>query len=371
MKEEEYLKYCNFINKVLYELLTIDDYEVVLASLGIYKVGNRNGEYISFKSGCHNIDTDSCKANLKLYIESKYFYCFSECCCSYSLLSLVEKRFKLIGQQKSNVACMKYICEQVGIPFDFNVKQIESKNTSQWKHILSKYKSKIQDDNIKSYDNSILNRFDKCHHTDWIDYGISEDTMDKYEIMWYNYRNEIVIPCRSPDGRLIGIRGRNMNPNLNWKYMPITVLDGTEYKFPTGEYFYGANFNSEAIKRNKICWIVESEKSVLKADTWFGSNNVTLGLYGSALTQRKLNYLISLNIDKVVIMLDSDYHNVGDEEYYAFEDKVMKMYDMLKPYFKVYVCYNNQGYDGYKYSPFDFTREQFNILYKEKELISE
>ena len=43
---------------------------------------------------------------------------------------------------------------------------------------------------------------------------------------------------------------------------------------------------------------------------------------------------------KVILMMDSDFHSKEDEEYKLFVDKMNKLIDKLKPYFKVELCYN-------------------------------
>ena len=140
---------------------------------------------------------------------------------------------------------------------------------------------------------------------------------------------------------MIGIRIRNMNPNSNIKYKPLKTLDGTLYAFPTEYYLYGENFNLERIKKRKEVWLVEAEKSVLKSEVWFEDNNVALGLYGLYLTPQKLKTILSTGANVAVIMIDSDFYEIGDEYYEAFEKNVMKIAQQLKPYMQVFVCYNN------------------------------
>ncbi|MBQ0089342.1 MAG: hypothetical protein KBT27_08415, partial [Prevotellaceae bacterium] len=81
------------------------------------------------------------------------------------------------------------------------------------------------------------------------------------------------------------------------------------------------------------------------------------------------DYLVDLGVNEAVIMIDSDFHKVGDEEYNKFEQNVFKIASQLKNFMKVSVCYNNQDYEGYKFAPCDFTREQFDIMYKEREVV--
>ena len=68
-------------------------------------------------------------------------------------------------------------------------------------------------------------------------------------------------------------------------------------------------------------------------------------------------------------MLDSDFQNIGDQDYGMFVERVDKMAKVLKPYFNVEVVYNNIGLDGYKCSPFDFSREDFDRLYENREVL--
>ena len=108
-KERE--QFSNFINEVLYEKLTIQDYYNIMRKLGAENRGDR------FRTICHNVDGGG--FNLAFNEEDRYFTCFSECGCSYSLLSLVKKRRELLGEPCSTYQSMKWICEQVGITFNF------------------------------------------------------------------------------------------------------------------------------------------------------------------------------------------------------------------------------------------------------------
>jgi len=147
------------------------------------------------------------------------------------------------------------------------------------------------------------------------------------------------------------------------------LLNGKYFNFPTNAVFYGINQNIEAIKRKKTVWLVEGEKSVLKFNTWFGKNNLSLAMYGSNFSKQRREYLLKLGVKSVIIMIDSDFEQYGDKNYQLFEKKVFKIVDMLKGFFEISVCYNNQGYDGYKFAPCDFSKEQFKILYKNREII--
>ena len=375
MTEQEYEAFKEFINKVLYEQMTEDDYYIVMRRLGVNHRGNR------FQSCCHHSNPNEGGYNLAFNPISKSFMCFSQCSCSYSLLSLVKKHKELVDGKCSTWSAMKFICDQVNIPFNFKeeVKQVNT-NIYKWQNSLLKYtKNKNKNIELRVYNKKILNYFPKIYHTDWIDYGISEEVLDKYNIGWYNYKQQITIPCYRQNGDLIGIRVRNMNPEIDIKYIPLQLLDGTEFNFPTNEVFYGENFNWTNVQRTKSVILVESEKTVMKYESWYGAkNNICLGLYGSVLSNAKLKKLLSWNCETFYICLDSDFESIeysnNDEKitsYEKFEKKVMNIYNKLKPYAKsIYVIYNNLGFENcYKYSITDYTREQFEKIWNNKEKI--
>ena len=373
MTEQEYEAFKNFIHELLYERMTLDDYEIIMRRLGANKRGDR------YNTICHNINGGG--YNLAFNKETRSFCCFSECSCSYSLLSLIKKRRELLGETCSTYQSLNWLCNELGIEFNFKeeVKQVNT-NIYKWQNSLLKYtKNKNKNIEVRVYNKKILNYFPKIYHTDWIDYGISEEVLDKYNIGWYNYKQQITIPCYRQNGDLIGIRIRNMNPEIDIKYIPLQLLDGTEFNFPTNEVFYGENFNWTNVQRTKSVILVESEKTVMKYESWYGAkNNICLGLYGSVLSNAKLKKLLSWNCETFYICLDSDFESIeysnNDEKitsYEKFEKKVMNIYNKLRPYAKsVYVIYNNLGFENcYKYSITDYTREQIEKLWNNKEKI--
>ena len=373
MTEQEYEAFKNFIHELLYKRMTLDDYEIIMRRLSANKRGDR------YNTICHNINGGG--YNLAFNKETRSFCCFSECSCSYSLLSLIKKRRELLGEPCSTYQSLKWLCNELGIEFNFKeeIKQVNT-NIYKWQNSLLKYtKNKNKNIELRAYNKKILNYFPKIYHTDWIDYGISEEVLDKYNIGWYNYKQQITIPCYRQNGDLIGIRIRNMNPEIDIKYIPLQLLDGTEFNFPTNEVFYGENFNWTNVQRTKSVILVESEKTVMKYESWYGAkNNICLGLYGSVLSNAKLKKLLSWNCETFYICLDSDFESIeysnNDEKitsYEKFEKKVMNIYNKLKPYAKsVYVIYNNLGFENcYKYSITDYTREQFEKIWNNKEKI--
>ena len=373
MQEFNIESFNNFILRVLNDIMTDDDYSLVMDELGFPKPHGTNP--IMYKSGCHNVDFSRAKYNLAYYPETRSFYCFSECQKSFNILDLVKTRFELIGDSKSTYKCVQWICSTCGIPFEFA--DTEQKVIDyDWKKDIGRYrkgKKTIDNSEIKVYNDDVLNYFKGTYASEWLDYGISKETMDKFEIGYYTYRNQITIPVRDRNGLLRGIRVRNMDEKLIEegcpRYVPLTLLDSTTYKFPTNSVMYGEYQNEEEIKRRKECWIVESEKSCLRIDTLMNGKGIALGMMGSALSDENVRYILSLEISKLIILADSDFHEMSDEdeEWVKFEQKILKLCDRFTPYCKVEVVFNNIGIrDCYKWSVTDFTIEQFKEMWKNR-----
>ena len=371
MQEFNIDSFNNFIHDLLESKMSDSDYSLVMEELGFPSPHGTNP--IMYKSGCHNVDFSRAKYNLAYYPETRSFYCFSGCSKSYNILDLVKTRFELIGESKSTYKCVQWICQVCSIPFEFSNEE-ERVVEYDWKKEIGKYrkgKKSVDKSEIKVYDDDILNYFPKLYHTDWISYGISEQTMDKFNIRWYPYKNSILLPCYDRLGNLRGIRTRVMDEiaieNGSPRYIPLMTLNGDSWKFNTNGMLYGEYQNEQNIREQKKCFIVESEKSTLRCDTLMNGKGIALGMMGSAISDENVKYILSLGVTTVCLLPDNDFREFGDEDYQVFEKKVLKLADKFLPYCRVEVVFNNIGItDMYKASPFDFTVEQFKEMYKNR-----
>ena len=110
--------------------------------------------------------------------------------------------------------------------------------------------------------------------------------------------------------------------------------------------------------------IFESEKSVLKSPQ-YGIDNA-LAVFGSNISKQHIQLLLELGVNDVVLCMDSDYKQVGDDEFKFFVVKMKKLADKLKPYFSVSIVYNNQGYNMYKCNMMDIPYEQAMKLWESR-----
>lgn len=353
-----------FINEVLYEKLTTQDYHNIMRKLGASYNGSR------FNTICHNVDNG--KYNLAFNEEDKYFTCFSECGCSYSLLSLVKKRRELLGEPCSTYRSMKWICEQCGITFNFKeeVKQVKN-NIYNWQNLL-RYTKEHKCSENKIYSNDILSELEDCVYLPWIDEGITEEIQEKYQIKWYNRTQQVVIPVRNINGDLVGMHSRNTNPDLiadGMKYIPLRMLNGDEYKFQMGLELFGLNYNKINIEKSKSVILVESPKSVMQFDS-FSMSNICCGLFGMGFSLQKLKLLLGLGVDKFIVALDKQYEEIGNIEYKAWEKKVNKIIDIVRPYAnEISVIWDKDKLLDYKDSPTDKGQDVFMELYNERDIL--
>lgn len=338
--------------------ITDDDIIAIMDSMGIPLV-SANNQYQLYPSACHHSDWERHKNKLYYYVQSQRWYCYS-CSGDWDTIGLVQHLRKCTFNQ-----AVDYICSTLGI----NAAEIvQDDMRDPWQRDLRRWLPNADIDEpaeLTAYDPAILSAFDHLYPTEWLEYGITRDSMDKFGIGWYARQACISIPVVQ-NGQLVGVRGRYTKRQDvdKGKYRPIAMLDGTVLKFSTNQCLYGLDQNKAAIEKCRQVLLFESEKSVLKADSWNIHN--ALAVFGSNISKRHIEMLLELGVNDVVLCMDSDYRQVGDDDFQFFVAKMRKLAGKLRGYFNVSIIYNNQGYDGYKYSPVDFDRWQFDKLYESR-----
>lgn len=371
MTEKEYEAFKNFIHELLYERMTLDDYEIIMRRLGANKRGDR------YNTICHNINGGG--YNLAFNKETMSFCCFSECSCSYSLLSLIKKRRELLGEPCSTYQSLKWLCNELGIEFNFKeeVKQVNT-NIYKWQNSLLKYTKNYSNATNKIYDKSILNYLTPCYYEPWLKEGMTKESLDKFDIRWYNRLQQVVIPIYDDEGNLVGTHDRNTNPELidYAKYDHLRMLDGTEYKFQMGLVLYGLNMNKADIERTRTAILFEAPKSVIHIDGFY-DYNISVAMFGMNLQKVKLKLLLKYGVNKFIIALDRQYKNVmiNDEytkEFLKYREKVDRIIDMIRPYAQeIGVVWDNDEdrFLGYKDSPVDQGKEVWEKLFERREIV--
>lgn len=336
--------------------ITDDDIIALMDSMGIPLV-SANSQYQLYPSACHHSDWERHKNKLYYYVQSQRWHCYS-CSGDWDTIGLVQHLRKCTFNQ-----AVDYICSTLGISAtELDIRQ----DVDNWQRDLRRWLPNADYDEsaeLTSYDPAILSAFDHLYPTEWLEYGITRDSMDKFGIGWYARQACISIPVVQ-NGQLVGVRGRYTRPHDidKGKYRPIAMLDGTMLKFSTNQCLYGLDQNKSAIEKCRQVLLFESEKSILKADSWHIHN--ALAVFGSNISKRHIEMLLELGVNDVVLCMDSDYRQIGDDDFQFFVAKMRKLAGKLTPYFSTSVVYNNQGYDAYKCNIMDLPYDKAMKLYK-------
>lgn len=309
-----------------------------------------------FPSLCHH-GADAINHRPKLWFnqERQVFHCWV-CGLHTDAIGLVQNVKHLDFNQ-----AVSYICSVLHL----QVGQIEeNKCIDNWAELRRFIpNAEPEPDKLLTYDKSILSLFDHLYPQEWLDYGISADILDKFGIGWYARQACISIPVVF-NGQLVGVRGRYTREQdvAKGKYRPICTLDGRVLKLATSQVMYGYDQNKAAIEKSRQVVLFESEKSVLKAPSYNLHN--ALAVFGSNISKQHIQLLLELGVNDVVLAFDSDYKQIGDDEFKFFVVKMKKLAAKLKPFFNYSIVYNNQGYDMYKCNMMDIPYEQAMKLWE-------
>ena len=159
---------------------------------------------------------------------------------------------------------------------------------------LSRNNSEIS---VTTYPEEILEQYGNTPCLLWLRDGISLSTQRKWGVGYCVVSQRVTLPIRSSTSELIGVKGRcNYEPDeYEAKYLYLTDT------CPMSQTLFGCSENYSSLYENDIL-VVESEKSVLKLDSWGYNNVVALGSNSLSTTQAKL--LMSLNPKRVTFLLD-------------------------------------------------------------------
>ena len=180
----------------------------------------------------------------------------------------------------------------------------------------------------------------------WRDEGISEQSLDRFQVYYDSFSDRLVYPIRNPSGEIVNIGGRTLDPE--WKEKGLRKYT---YFFGWGrmETIYGFSENLPYIKEKKEIILFEGCKSVLLADTWEIRN--TGAILTSHLNPSQMKLLAKLGC-RVVFALDKDVRIRDD-----------KQIDQLKRYVNVEYIYDARDLLSEKDAPVDKGKEVFQILY--------
>lgn len=152
------------------------------------------------------------------------------------------------------------------------------------------------DISVTTYPEKILEQYGNTPNLLWLEDDISLSTQRKWSIGYDVQSQRITMPIRTSTGEIMAIKGRLNGEPEEFEPKYLYIING-----PMSQTLFGYSENYSSLYENEIL-VVESEKSVLKLDSWGYNNVVALGSNSLSTTQAKL--LMSLNPKCVTFMLD-------------------------------------------------------------------
>lgn len=359
----------NLNTKALKARLTIEDHKKIMKALDI-PAYTETSSVIAYWTGDKNRDAmKGSPGKLVFYKDTKVYMGYTAAT-SYDIIALVQKRLKLLSKPCAFLDAINFIIETTGLEID-TVKRINKPNLCDWSGLEKFVRFRSTGSTLEPFDKSILDQLDHSIPQQWLDEGISLETMVKYQIGYYDRLDATTIPCFAQDGSLIGIRCRHWRPDEieAGKYRPLSLLDGTTFKFPTNNVFFGINWNWGEIERTNTVMLVESEKAVMWLDSLYHENNVALGMYGKNLGLQRRNQLIKLGVNKVIYIPDNDWIGKSQSDFDKWEQDVIRLGSQFKGYANVDVVWDNLRLLKEKENATDGGIDTWNKLLENKEVL--
>ena len=340
-------------NRVI-EDLTEQDIIRIMETLGVknYKMTN---EAIIFPTICHNINPDEASMKLYYYKDNHFFYCYTECG-GISVFKMIEHVYKTRGIEYDWYNDV-YLLITGG-------RRKEGLEVEKKELLGDKFGRRRREPTLEQYPAGVLDVFEKIYPSQWLAEGITKEAMDKFNIRFSISQNKIIIPHYTPDGKLIGIRGRALNTweieNIG-KYMPVQI-EQKWYKHPLGFNLYGLDQTKDNIKKSGYVFLFEGEKSVLRAEG-FQRPNCGVAVCGSVLNKYQID-LLRKYCDPNEFIICFDKEEEGTEDKYF--NKLKKLGQKYSNYGKFSFIYDFHNRLEMKDSPVDKGEEVFNELLKER-----
>lgn len=342
--------------------LTLEDVENFLDYLQIpYQ---RKKDFLICPTVCHNRLEEA--ESMKLYYYSNYhvFHCYTECNESMTIFEFYKKFMAVNYSEISDEEATQFV-------FQFLTKIAISSSAPQNKRVLidrEKYYREKTFLLLEEYSPKVLDCFLNFHHPSWIKEGISEKTMDKFNIRFSNSENRIIIPHKDISGRIVGIRARALEEEdvVYGKYKPEKV-GNVLYTHNLSYNLYGIFEHKKAIQKFKRAVIVESEKSVMLDDTYFGENSTAVACCGSNINKYQIWLLVhKLGVNEIVIALDKEYENWLSEEAKKYRKKLVEICEKYSYCVKMSYIFDRENLIGRKDAPHDRGKEVYEKLLKDR-----
>ena len=312
--------------------------------------------HIIFPTICHNPHSEEASMKLYYYKNTHIFTCFTECG-NMNIFQFLRHYYQTRGISYDWYEDIYSVVINCSVSKEFEG-LVDNRIT-----YGERYAGRVQRE-LPEFPKGVLDVFTKFYPTEWLNDGISKDAMDKFNILYSISQNKIIIPHYDIKERLVGIRGRALNDyevENYGKYMPVK-LENTWYKHPLSLNLYGINKNWENVKENGVCFLFESEKSVLQLES-FERPNCGLAVCGSAFNKYQMNLLLKHCRPKEIVICFDNEEKPNSSNYF---DKLWGIGKKYSNYCNFSFIYDRKNLTNEKDSPTDKGEEIFEELLKRR-----
>ena len=348
------------------KLITPANIMTFLEELGaLPKFDNKN--VIISRTVCH----EGSSRKLYYYCDTHTFHCYTNCG-TFDIFGLVQKVFNI-----DFIQSIYYVLNKFNINYEYHTQQHLSynelrkvENSYFLKHqSLKDKKVGIQNISLEKYDNSILDRFMYPRISPWEREGITREVMDMARIGYFPGGTQITIPHYDKEGRLVGIRGRQLGKEearIFGKYRPL-YIDGKLYNHPLGFNLYNLNNSQDNIKKMGKAIVFEGEKSCLKYASFFGTDNdISVATCGSSLSDYQVQLLMESGAKEICVAFDRQFQEIGYAEFKKLTRNLTNLNIKYKNIVNISFIFDKKKITDYKDSPIDQGPNVFLQLYQER-----
>lgn len=313
------------------------------------------------------------------YENSKLFHCYTGCTKpTFDIFELYQRICSIQQHRTIDLnAAIREIAEICGIYIGLAEEREQSPILEDWRYLqecerIKEVKRPTTSNliSLKVYDNQILKNLSyNIKLVPWLQEGINLTALRYANIGYYLSDDQITIPHYDIDNNFIGLRGRAMcaEDAARWgKYRPLRI-NGILYTHPLGFNLYNLNKSKNNIKHFKKVVLFESEKSCLKYQSYFGTNrDISVACCGSHVSNYQIQLLLSLDVQEIIIALDRQFQEIGDNEFLQLKNNLLRIRDKYKNEALISFIFDKRKITEYKDSPIDRGPTTFLELYSQR-----
>lgn len=297
-----------------------------------------------FWANCPFHDNDT-NASLSFNQEKNVFNCLA-CGSNGTLINFV-----MLYHKKTFPQAVEYILSLSNV-------KLEPKEYSEVFEFLKKNNIKKTDKVIERVQLSqdVIEKYIKEPIKEWLQEGINQEILDKYNVRYDKNSNAIVFPILDISGNVVALKARTLYNNHNDLGIP-------KYKYynyiGTNDFLFGLYQNKENILSKKEVLVFEGSKSVMLVEGYGYHNAVSIET--NRINEYQMKLLLELKCD-IVLCLDK-----GVEISYLKNKKGTHVdIGLLPKLTNVYVVEDKQGLLKDKDSPVDRGKEVWEKLYESR-----